>query len=298
MRDAAQLKANRRGIVLMSAAMAFFVVNDALVKFVSQSLPTAQLIFLRGVMASVLVFAVARHLGATARIVDAARRPVVVRALVDAVASLVYLVSLFHLPIANATAINLASPLFITLLAVMLLGERVDAGRWLSILVGFAGVLLVIQPRGEGFNAYALLCLVATVLHASRDLLTRRIPAGIPSILITLATAIAVTVLAGAVSLVEGWRAFDARQLGLLALASGFLAGGYYCIISCMRAGELSLIAPFRYTGLLVALLLGWAVWGDVPNLLAWVGIALLVGAGLALLRGERRRAATPGSGS
>ena len=288
---AALLKANRRGILLMSGGMALFVINDALVKFVSQSLPVTQLIFLRGVMATALVLMVARHMGAFAHLRQAARPAVVVRALVDAVASMVYLVSLAHLPLANATAINLASPLFITVLAVLLLGERVSAARWLATLVGFAGVLMVIQPRGEGFNGYALLCLCATVLHAARDLLTRRIAPGISSILITLSTAIAVTLMAGVVSLFVGWRPFDAGQICLLALASVFLAAGYYCIISCVRHGELSLIAPFRYAGLLCALVIGFAVWGDVPNALAWAGIALLVGAGLHMIHGERVRA-------
>lgn len=288
---AALLKANRRGIALMSAAMVFFVVNDAIVKLVSATLPTAQLVFMRGLMAIVLVAAVARHLGALRGVREAARAPVVARALVDAVASLLYLGSLAHLPIANATAINLASPLFITLLAVAFLRERVSTARWIAIGTGFAGVLLVIQPSREGFDGWALMCLLATLLHALRDLMTRRIAAGIPSILITLATAIAVTLLAGAVSAVQGWRAFGARELALLALASAFLAAGYHCVIASMRAGEISLIAPFRYTGLVCALIVGWVTWSELPNAAAWAGIALLVAAGMHMLHGERVRA-------
>lgn len=288
---AALLKANRRGIALMSAAMVFFVVNDAIVKLVSATLPTAQLVFLRGLMAIVLVAAVARHLGALRGVREAARAPVVARALVDAVASLLYLGSLAHLPIANATAINLASPLFITLLAVAFLRERVSAARWIAIGTGFAGVLLVIQPSRAGFDGWALVCLLATLLHALRDLMTRRIAAGVPSILITLATAIAVTLLAGTVSAVQGWRSFGAREFALLALASAFLAAGYHCVIGSMRAGEISLIAPFRYTGLVCALVVGWFTWGELPNAAAWAGIALLVGAGMHMLHGERVRA-------
>lgn len=281
---------NRRGILAMSGAMACFIVNDALVKYASQSMPTAQLIFVRGLMATALVLAVAQATGATARRREMMRGWVAARAGVDAVATLVYLVSLFHLPIANATAINLASPLFITLLAVIFLGERVGWGRWIAIGVGFAGVLLVIQPRAEGFNVFALVCLAATLLHAVRDLLTRRIPLGIPSILVTLATAIAVTTLSGLLSPFEGWRPFGLFELGLLALASVFLAVGYYWIISSMRQGEMSIVSPFRYTGLLWALVLGFAVWGDVPNLMGWCGIALLIGSGLYVLHGERSR--------
>jgi len=151
------------------------------------------------------------------------------------------------------------------------------------------GLMLVIQPRAEGFNYYALVCLVGTLFHAARDLMTRRIHAGIPSILITLATAVAVTVVSGVWSLLQGWKAFGLFEFGMLALASVFLIGGYYFIINSMRHGEMTLVAPFRYSGLLFALVLGYLVWGEVPNTLAWSGIALLIVSGLFVLHNERR---------
>ncbi|WP_395055363.1 DMT family transporter [Polaromonas sp.] len=286
--------ANRRGIICMVGAMGCFVTNDALVKFVSQSLPSAQLIFIRGLMSVLLVLAVAHALGATPRLREAARGWVAVRALVDAIASMLYLSSLFHLPIGNATAINLAAPLFMTMFAALFMAERVRGARWIAVGFGFLGVLLVIQPRAEGFNAWALVCLLGTLFHAARDLMTRRIHAGIPSILITLATAVAVTVLSGVSSLFQGWRPFGLFELGLLALASVFLTGGYYFIISSMRHGEMTLVAPFRYSGLLFALVLGYAIWGEVPNALAWFGIALLIASGLYVLVSEKRRAPEP----
>ena len=278
--------ANRRGVLAMAAAMASFVVNDTLVKYVSQSLPSSQLIFLRGVFATALLLAVVQAMGATPQIPRLLDRRVLLRALMDAVATLVYLVSLFHLPLANATAINMATPLFITLLVVITFGERVRPARWLAIAIGFSGVLLVVQPSGAAFNAYALLCLCGTVLNACRDLVTRTLDRSIPSIVVTLSTALAVTLLAGAWSLVQDWQPASWQQLGLLATASVFLSGGYYLLTISMRSGEMSLIAPFRYAGLLFAVVLGYLVWGDVPNALAWGGIALLVGAGLFVLHG------------
>lgn len=292
---ASQRAANRRGILCMSAAMACFVTNDALVKYVSQSLPSAQLIFLRGVFASVLVLAAARLLGATGRLGTVANGTVLLRAALDAIATLLYLSSLFELPIGNATAINLAAPIFMTVFAVLFMAERVAPMRWAAIGIGFAGVLCVIQPRADGFNAYALLCLAGTLFHAARDLLTRRIDSGIPAILVTLATALAVTLLSGGLSLVQGWLPVAPMEFVRLALAAVFLAAGYYLIIEGMRSGELSLVAPFRYSGLLFAVAIGFVVWGDVPNAWAWLGIALLVGAGLAMLRpaGTGRRGAS-----
>ena len=289
---AAARAANRRGILAMSAGMASFVSNDALVKVVSATLPSGQLIFLRGLFATALLLVIAHALGATAQWRLLADRKVVLRAAFDAFATVTYLTSLFHLPIGNATAINMATPLFITLFAVVAFKERVGAGRWLAILTGFCGVLLVVQPTGAAFNAYALLCLGGTLLHASRDLTTRVLDKRIPSILVTVSTAIAVTLLAGLWTLSSGaWQPVAWREAALLAAASVFLSSGYFLLTVSMRGGEMSLIAPFRYTGLLFALLLGFLVWGDVPNALAWAGIALLVAAGLYVLHGERSRA-------
>jgi drug/metabolite transporter (DMT)-like permease len=282
---------NSRGVLAMSAGMASFVANDAIVKTVSESLPSGQLICLRGVFATVLLLAVLAPTGLLRDVRLLWNRRVMLRAFLDACATLTYLTSLFHLPIGNATAINMATPLFITLFAVIAFKEKVGGARWLAIATGFTGVLLVVQPSGAAFNAYALLCLGGTLLHASRDLITRTIDRRIPSLLVTFSTAIAVTVLSGLWSLQQEWRSPSGRDLALLATASVFLSIGYFLLTIAMRAGEMSVIAPFRYAGLLFALLIGFIVWGDVPNTLAWAGIALLVGAGLYVLHSERSRA-------
>ncbi len=286
--------ANRRGIIAMTGAMAAFVVNDAMVKYVSQSLPGAQLIFIRGTFATLLLLGIAHWMGLLrgpqSRVNEILHRPVVIRSALDAAATLVYLTALFHLPLANATAINMATPLFLALIAVLWMGERIGVVRWLAIGLGFVGVLLIVQPRVEGFNGYALLCLFGTLLHAGRDLFTRKIDADMPSLLITLGTAVSVTVLAGLISIFQGWQPVAASHLSLLAAASVFLSGGYYLLIRAMRAGDISLIAPFRYAGLLIALVIGFVVWGEIPNVLAWCGIALMMGAGLYMLHNERAK--------
>ena len=281
---------NRRGILTMTGATVFFVVNDGLVKWVSTDLPTPQLIFVRGVMTTALLLALAAWMGQLRLWRSALTRSVPTRALVDSLASFTYLTAVFHMPLGNATAINLAGPLFLTVLAVFFLHERVSLGRWALILLGFAGVLLVVQPRAGEFNAYAWLCLLAAMLHAGRDFLTRLVPAQVPSLLITLSTAIMVTLLAGVWSLFEPWRAMSATHIGQLFAAAMCLAAGYHLLTLSMRWGDMSVIGPFRYSGLLMALLLGYLMWGDVPNGLAWCGIALVVAAGLGLLQAERLR--------
>jgi len=283
-------RANGRAMASMIGAMACFVLNDALVKHVSQSMASVQLIFLRGLMASALVLLVAHRLGALRQASALLHPRVALRAAVDACATLLYLLSLFRLPIGNATAINLAAPLFMTVFAVLFMGERAGRARWSAVVLGFAGVLCIVQPSGDGFNAWSLLCLLGTLFHATRDLLTRRIDPVIPSIIITLATALAVTLLAGCLTLFSGWPPFAPGDLALLGVAAAFLATGYFLLVQCMRAGEVSLTAPFRYSAVLFAMLLGYALWGEVPSGWAWLGIALLVGSGLYMLHSERGR--------
>jgi drug/metabolite transporter (DMT)-like permease len=283
------VKANRLGVLSMIGAMACFIVNDGLVKYASETLPAAQLIFVRGAMASMLMLAVAQAMGEREQIREIARGWVATRSIVDAIAAFLYLFSLFHLPIANATAINMTSPLLITALAAIFIGEQVGLSRWLAIGAGFIGVLLIIQPQTGGFNLFALVCLLATLLLAVRDLLTRRVHVGVSSTLLTLSTTVAMTLLAGALSLFETWQPMGAFELGLLAIAAVFLATGYYLVIGCTRYGELSLTAPFRYTGLLFATLAGYVVWGDRPNVLAWCGTALMIGSGIHILRANGR---------
>lgn len=283
-------RANGGAIATMIGAMGCFVCNDAMVKHVSESMPSAQLIFLRGVMATVLVLLVAHRLGALRQVGAVLHPRVALRGAVDACATMMYLLSLFQLPIANATAINLAAPLFMTVFAVLFLGERAGRSRWAAVVLGFAGVLFIVKPTGEGFNAWALLCLLGTLFHATRDLMTRRIDPAVPSIIITLATALAVTVLSGFLTLLSGWKPFALRDLALLGVAAAFLASGYFLLVQCMRSGEVSLTAPFRYTAVLFATLLGYAIWNEVPGGWAWLGIALLVGSGLYMLHSERGR--------
>ena len=290
-----QIAANRRGIAFMSLSMASFIVNDALVKHVADSLPGPQLIFIRGLFSSVMLLMVAVVTGAlrgastsadssNLRLLFEGR--VMSRAAMDALATMVYLTSLFHLPIGDATAINMATPLVISVIAAVVLRERISGPRWLAITLGFVGVLLVVQPAATTFNAWALLCLAGTLLGAIRDLLTRSIHAHVSSVLITLSTVVATCLLAGAMAaLAQEWHAVSLEQYALLGVAAVFLSIAYYLLILSLRVGEMSVVSPFRYSALLFALLAGWVIWGDIPNLLAWLGITLLVGAGLYMLR-------------
>jgi len=235
--------ATRRSIRLMVLAMLAFTLNDTLVKLASESMPTGQLIFLRGVLATAFVLVAVRLGGATLQPKRLVTGWVAVRAVIDAFATLVFLVSLFHLPLATATAINMATPLVIAAMAAWWLGERVPLARWVVIGVGFGGVLLVIQPGPQGFNAWAWLCLAGTLLTAARDTITRRIPPDMPSIGITLATAVAVSLLALGVMAFEGWEPMTWREWALLTGAAAFLAVSL-CLPADGRGAGLGVLGP------------------------------------------------------
>jgi drug/metabolite transporter (DMT)-like permease len=272
--------------------MAFFLTNDTLVKMASVHIGIFQSLFLRGAMASVVLSLVAWRLGAFRRQPGWRHPTVLWRAGIDALASMVYMAGLVQLPLANATAINLAAPFFITVLAVGVLHERVDALRWGLIVSGFVGVLLVVQPQVDGFNGHAWLCVLGTLLHAVRDLITRRIPAGIPSALITQTNAVAAMALGGVLCLGQPWQPVNNPAWLYLAGAAMCLCMAYSLMVRATRRSELSVVAPFRYTGLLYALIGGYWVWGEIPNTWAWIGITLLVASGWVMLRRERRPAA------
>ena len=288
MTTAEQARANRTGIAWMVLAMTAFIANDAITKSLGAHLSAAQIIVVRGVMAISLISLVAWRMGAMSQLPDVVRPWVILRAACEGLGTFLYLAALFHLPFANVSAINQSSPLFIALLAMVLLKERVDAGRWIAIGIGFVGVLAVIQPRLDGFNLYAWMTLLATFIFACRDLLTRKVPMATPSILVTLTTASVVWLMACGVLAVQGWTPMSARDVGLLSIAAVLLSTAYYASIAAMRQGEMSVVAPFRYVGLFWALLIGWFVWGDLPNAWGLIGISLLIATGVYMIRHQR----------
>ncbi|MGQ0581380.1 MAG: DMT family transporter, partial [Reyranella sp.] len=185
----------------------------------------------------------------------------------------------------------LSTPLIFTALAVLLLKETVRWRRWSAVIVGFLGVLLVIQPRPDSIDVWAWVVLFATVLGAFRDVLGRYLPASVPTLVVSFASAVAVALVGCAWTFVEGWQPMTAREIWLLVVSSLLLAAGYQALVIALRSGaEFSVIGSFRYASILWALGIGYVVWGDVPNALALFGIVVIVSSGLYILHRERVR--------
>lgn len=281
---------NRRGIITFSLAVLLFVINEALCKLVYGNLPAHQILAVRGLAATAIIFGVICASGAMARIGRMLNGQVVLRSSVDLVGSYLYMIALFHIPLANMTAIHMSSPLMMTAVVALLMREPVGWRRWLAVIAGFMGVLLVVQPSAGSFNAYSLLAIGAATCIVARDLVTRRIDAGIPSSIIIFTNVGMMALVALALALAEGWVAMGWRDTVLLTLAALCIAAGYLSAVDAFRHAEVPVIVPLRYTGLLWALLIGYLVWGDVPNGLAAAGIALIVASGLYVLHRERVR--------
>jgi drug/metabolite transporter (DMT)-like permease len=278
-----------RAALFMTVSMAGFTVNDGIVKYVSEFMNMGQVMLLRGVFATLLVGLLAWHQGALANLRLSLQPMVLLRVAGEILATVTFLIALAQLPIANVSAVLQALPLGVTMGAALVFGEKVGWRRWLAIGVGFAGVMIIVRPGFEGFSQYSLLTLLCVVFCTVRDLATKRVPKEIPSSFLSLCTAIAVSA-CGAV-LVEpmgGWSPLTAWNVGMLAAGATMLVVGYLGIISAMRVGDISFIAPFRYTALLWALVLGFLVFDDVPDAVMFIGAAIVVGSGLYTLYREQ----------
>lgn len=273
----------------MVISMAAFTVNDAIAKFVSDSMNMAQVMLVRGIFASMLVGVIAWQSGALTQLRHALNSMVMLRVAGDAAGTLTFLLALQHLPLANVSAILQALPLAVAMGAALFLGEGVGWRRWLAISVGFIGVLIVVRPGVEGFSVHSLLVLACVLFCAVRDLATRRIPEAIPSLLVSAVTSIAITILGAALlPTMGGWTPMQPGMVLYLALAAVLVLIGYQFIIMAMRVGDISFIAPFRYTALLWAIALSIVIFGDFPDSAMIMGSAIIVASGLYTLYRER----------
>ncbi|WP_420410748.1 DMT family transporter [Roseibium sp.] len=280
---------NSQAIAAMLVAMAGFILNDTLVKMASDAVPLGQIILVRGLIC-IAVLSIAGYVTGMFQNARVLMHPaVLVRAFAETAATLLYLTALFQLPIANATAILQVLPLVVTAAAAVFLKSPVGWRRWSAIMIGFTGVLIIIRPGLEGFNVFSLIALAGVGCMALRDLATRQLPADVPTLGVALISFVAVTLLGAALTFASGWVPLSFTEIGYLSGAAGFVLAGYVFIILAMRLGEIAVVAPFRYSIVVWAIALGYLVWGDIPDVLTLVGIAIVIFSGTYSFIRERR---------
>jgi drug/metabolite transporter (DMT)-like permease len=278
-----------RGILAMIAAQLAFLLNDTLNKVASEVLPMGEIIFIRGLFATLLVGTIVVSMGLHRELWRLLHRLVAVRTLGELGGTYFFIAALFHMPIGNVMIIFQAVPLVVTAGAALFFGEQVGWRRWTAVGVGFLGVLIVVRPGLEGFDVFGALVLVSVCFVAFRDLATRALPSAIPTLCLTLAMACAVTVMGGLMGLREDWQIPAPKNLIEVGSASVFLTIGYVTSIIAMRNGDMSLTASFRYVGVVFAIVAGFLVWRDIPDLPTVAGSVIIIGAGLYTLWREHR---------
>jgi len=286
---------NMRGAVLMMGSMAAFTLNDTLMKSLAGDMPLLQALFLRGLPTSLFLGWLAWRAGAFRRLPGWSDAGLIaLRSGAEVAAAWLFLTALFNAPQANVTAILQALPLTVTLAAALFLGEPLGWRRLVAIAVGFAGVMLIVRPGLAGFTIWSLYALAAVVMVTLRDLAVRRMSDAVSSEAVAFAGAVGVAVAAG-LGLWSGgagsWVPVDGGAAALLAGAALFVIGGYLFSVMVMRVGEIGFVAPFRYTSLLWAVVLGFLVFGELPDMLTLAGSAIVVATGIYSFRRERLRA-------
>jgi drug/metabolite transporter (DMT)-like permease len=281
----------RRGIIYMIASVFIFAVANAMAKWVVADYPITEMVFIRCVFALLPAgVLVATHGGLsvmrTKRLKDHALRAA------SQFAGMLCIFTAFRMmPLADAVAIQFASPLFLTVLSIFLLGERVGLHRWSAVLIGFAGVLVMVQPGPGMFANGAIFALGNALISASVTIAMRRMSLTESTTALVVWQAV-FTMLLSVCLLPFGWVTPDALGLFLMA-GIGILSGvGQFCWTQAFRFAPAAVAAPFSYMAMIWAFGIGFVVWGDVPTLPLLAGGVVVAGSGLYILYREtvRRR--------
>jgi S-adenosylmethionine uptake transporter len=294
-----------QGIVLITAGIAVFSIQDIIIRSLSATYPALEIMFIRG-LAALIPIAVLVYLGggwSSLRV----PHPFInlVRGLLQVTSYTAYYMAMTAMPLADVTAILFVSPLIVTLLSALFLGESVGPRRWLAVVVGLGGILIIVRPSSAMLEPEAFLVLAAAFTYATSVVITRRIgrsQSGASLAFIAMAIFVAVSGAAGIVMgdgafaneshpslsfLLRAWATPDGRDLLLLSACGMIAAIGFYCLAQGYRIAPASLVAPFEFISMPLAVLWGILIWDEVPSPATLLGILLIVGSGIYVLNRE-----------
>ncbi|MBT7447976.1 MAG: DMT family transporter [Tateyamaria sp.] len=280
---------NTKGIILMLLSMAIFAVADTFIKMSGSFLSPAQ-IMLFLISGGFIIFALIAILkGENLKDPRALKPVLLVRYCAEMVGLLGMVMCLTKVPLSIVGAVTQASPILVAVGAVIFLKEKVSWRRWSSIIIGFLGVLLVIQPGEEGLDYSVIWAAVALVAFSIRDLVTRLTPPDISSASLATFTMIAALPFTTAWVLLNGDMFFPAEiNWGIIACMIILGSVGYLLLITSLRIGELSAIMPFRYSRIVFLLILGILVFEERPSLSMLIGSALVIASGVYIMWREQ----------
>lgn len=276
---------NLRGILSMVVAMGVFIGSDSCMKFALADMPLFELVLMRGVAGVLLCLALLLALGHGRDLMRMFSPWVLARGLCEVIANFSFTFAIFHMPIADVTAIAQTCPLLVLVGAKLIWGERLGSSRLVLIALGITGALLVAQPGATAASPYAILGFLTALSAATRDLITRKVPAEIPAPIVAFTVLVILMVAGGA-----GTLAFEtpvmpgSKHVMLMLLAGALMVSGHICIFIAYKIGPARSVAPFMYSLTLWAVLAGAVLFDDIPNSLAIAGMGLVVLAGLLII--------------
>jgi drug/metabolite transporter (DMT)-like permease len=279
---------NLRGILAVLTASTFYVLHDSMAKLLTEELPSGEIILVRGAIGAAMLIIGVFALRATRPLRILFEPMMMLRLLGTGGATVFIILALRYLPLPTVTIVLQATPLIVTAGAALLYGDAVGWRRWTAVCTGFLGVVLIVKP-GTGFGDAAWLVLLALACTTTRDLSTRGLPKTIPSIYVAAASSV-VSTLTGLFILPfdNAWVMPSPFAWTLMVVSAAFIFVATTFMTVGLRTGEIAVVAPFRYVPVPLALLLGFWLWGDMPDAIAWLGIALVLGASLYTLHRER----------
>jgi drug/metabolite transporter (DMT)-like permease len=285
-----QIQDSKRGILLILTAMALYVVNDSLVKLVTKHYSVEQILVVRGVFAITFMMALILRSGHLNKLRESLDKLILIRAILEALTAISFIIALSHLPIADLTVLMQMTSIIIVVLTALTGMNSIQPPVWIAVVIGFCGVLFMVKPGTSEFSIYTLIGLLTTFFVASRDLITRKINPAIPTVIVSLTTTVSVVVI-GLLPGTSNWAPLEWRETLYLLAAALFVTIGNLCAVKAHRIASPSLLAPFRYSVLIWAFLSGFVIFGDWPDLLSVIGAALIVSAGLYTLHNAQKKA-------
>jgi S-adenosylmethionine uptake transporter len=301
------LSKNSQGILCLMAAVAFLSVSDSIIKWLSPIYALHEIMFFRALFAMVVVLCIVQLEGGVKSLKT--RRPVLhfIRGSLLVLANMFFFLGLATLPFAETVALFFVAPLFICILSQPVLGEKVGLSRWLVVFIGLCGVLIMVRPGAEVFALTSLLPILAALSYAIMQMMTRKLgiseKAGTLTFYIQFAFIVISLVIGLSIGdghlntmdnptsdfLLRAWTWPVADDFGLLALCGLIVAFGAYLLTQAYRLGEASAVAPFEYSSLPFALVIGYYLWGDWPDWISIVGSGLIIFSGFLIVYLENR---------
>ena len=295
-----------KGIAFLVAGVAVFSLQDLILKLLSGDYPLHQAMVLRSLTAIPFLLGLVHMEAGLKSLFTAGTWAMIRRGVIMFLAYTCYYLALPALPMATTVALYFSAPLFITMLSVLMLGERVGPRRWFALLAGFVGVVIMLRPTGAVFEWAALLPVFSGLAYALPMISARRLGTTESAAALAfwgnavfLAAALVLSAILGTGAyggeahpslafLLRGWvmpTAFDA----MLMMSCGVIAAaGLTLLTQAYRIAEASVVTPFEYTGMIWSVLYGWMFWRQWPDATAWGGIAIIIGAGLYVLWREQ----------